>query len=72
MKPVATWIAEKGVTADALEAATGLDRSTLVAICEGRYLASPQQRQRIAAALGLRVEDVSWGHSTPIDHMYGF
>lgn len=72
MKPVAAWIAEKGMTADTLEAATGLDRNTLVAICEGRYLASPQQRQRLAAAIGVRVEDISWGHSTPIEHLYGF
>jgi DNA-binding XRE family transcriptional regulator len=72
MKPVAAWIAEKGLTADTLTAATGLDRNTLVAICEGRYLASPQQRQRIASAMGLRVEDISWGHATPIEHLYGF
>jgi hypothetical protein len=72
MKPVAAWIAEKGLTAEVLVAATGLDRSTLVAICEGRYLAGPQQRQRIAAAMGLRVEDISWGHATPIEHLYGF
>ncbi len=72
MKPVASWIAEKGMHAETLVEATGLQRSVLAAICEGRYLASPQQRQRIAAALGVKVEEISWGHATPIDHMYGF
>ncbi len=72
MKPITAWIAEKGTSLEALEAVTGLDRGVLTAICEGRFLASPEQRQKIAAALGLTVEEITWGHSTPIDHMYGF
>jgi cyanate lyase len=66
------WVAEKSVSMDAMAAATGLDVSVVVAICAGRFLASPAQRQKIAAALGLKVEEISWGHSTPIDHLYGF
>jgi lambda repressor-like predicted transcriptional regulator len=72
MKHVTVWMREKGITVDALEAASGLNRQQLEAIAQGRYLASPQQRQKIAAALGLKPEEISWGHATPIEHMYGF
>ena len=29
------------------------------------------ERQRIAAVLGVPVENISWGHKTPIQHLYG-
>lgn len=33
------------------------------AIAVGRWMPSPSERQRIAAAFGVPVEEVSWGHS---------
>jgi len=33
------------------------------AIVDGRWLPSPQERQKIAAALGVEVSAVSWGHT---------
>jgi hypothetical protein len=71
MKPVAEWLMEKGMSVDELEASTNLDRNVLNAICLGRYLPSPQQRQRIAAALSLAIDEITWGHATPIQHIYG-
>jgi len=32
-------------------------------IIAGRWLASPQERQKIAQAFGLSVEEISWGHN---------
>jgi hypothetical protein len=71
MKAVAEWMIEKQMSVDALEAATNLERHILEAIFLGRYLPSPQQRQRIAAALAVTIDDISWGHTTPICHIYG-
>ena len=71
MKSVAAWLAEKGMSVDDLEKATDLDRNVLNAIYLGRYLPSPQQRQRIAAALSLTIDQISWGHTIPIQHIYG-
>ena len=41
------------------------------AIVDGRYTASPEQRRSIAEALGVRPEQIAWGHTTQVDHMYG-
>jgi len=38
-----------------------LDR--VAAIVDGRWLPSPQERGKIAAALGVGVEQISWGHT---------
>jgi cyanate lyase len=64
-------MAEKGISPEALEQAAGLDAKVLAAIIHGRYTPSPQQRRRVAAALGLTPEQVAWGHTTPVTHLYG-
>ena len=56
---------------DQLVAASSLDRKTVEAIIAGRYTTSPDQRKRIAAGLGLSVQDVKWGQAVDVDHMYG-
>jgi hypothetical protein len=33
------------------------------AIAVGRWTPSPEERRRIAAAFGVTVEEISWGHS---------
>ena len=38
-----------------------LDR--VAAIVDGRWLPSPPERAKIAAALGVAVDQVSWGHT---------
>ena len=43
----------------------------LDAILQGRYTPSPQQRRRVAAALGLTPEQIAWGHTTEVQHLYG-
>ena len=35
----------------------------VAAIAEGRWTPSPDDRARLAAAFGVEVADVSWGHS---------
>jgi len=50
---------------------SGLDESRVQAILFGRWTPSPGERQKIAAALGATIEDIAWGHVTPIQHLYG-
>jgi transcriptional regulator with XRE-family HTH domain len=68
---VADWMADQGVTLDALERASGLDRRVLTAIVNGRYTPSPAQRERVAAALGIAKEQIAWGHTNEVTHLYG-
>jgi len=71
IKSVEEWLAEKGLSSEQLCAATGLERKVVEAILQGRYTPSPQQRRRVASALGVEVDRVAWGHSTPVSHLYG-
>ena len=42
---------------------SGLQDERVEAIIVGRWTPSPNERQRIADAFGVSVDDVSWGHS---------
>jgi hypothetical protein len=70
-RSVAELCAEHGLDAKALAAKAGLDGRRVRAIVEGRWTPSPTERDRIAAAFGLTREQVAWGHSTPVSHLYG-
>jgi len=62
---------EKDVKFAELVARSGLDEQRVTAIYLGRWTPSPQERQQIAAALEVAVEEITWGHKTPIQHIYG-
>jgi transcriptional regulator with XRE-family HTH domain len=62
---------EIGMSVSQLIDASGLDRQTVKSIVTGNYTPSPEQRQRLAAALGLSVEEIAWGHTVPVEHMWG-
>ena len=63
--------AERGLDARQLAERSGLDESRVRAIVLGRWTPSPQERDAIAAVFGLTREQISWGHKTPIQHLYG-
>ena len=71
IKSLAEWMADRDIGMEELMETTGLDRKVLAAIVNGRYTPSPQQRQRVATALGVSPEQVSWGHTAPVEHIYG-
>ena len=50
---------------------SGLDESRVLAIVLGRWTPSPDERDAIARVFGLTRDQVSWGHKTPIQHIYG-
>jgi transcriptional regulator with XRE-family HTH domain len=55
----------------ALAEKSGLDEPRVLAIVLGRWTPSPQERDKIAAVFGLGRDRISWGHKTPIQHIYG-
>jgi hypothetical protein len=71
IKSLAEWMTDRHIGMEELLTAAGLDRKVLAAIINGRYTPSPQQRQRVAAALGIEPQQVSWGHTAPVEHIYG-
>jgi transcriptional regulator with XRE-family HTH domain len=71
IKSVVDWMAERVLTVAALVDATGLDKRVVEAIVHGRYTPSPDERQRIAAALGVAPDQVAWGHVAQVSHVYG-
>ena len=54
-----------------LAARSGLDEQRVLAIVLGRWTPSPTERDKVAAVFGLTRERISWGHRTPIQHIYG-
>lgn len=68
---VAEFCSQRGLTAEELAARTGLDSQRLQAILLGRWTPSPSERQKVAAALEVSIDDIAWGHVTPIQHLYG-
>ena len=71
MKPIAHHIEEKGISLESLVEASGLEAKLVKAIAAGNYTPSPSERQSLAAALGVAVEDIAWGHAVPVDHLWG-
>ncbi|HEY2385049.1 MAG TPA: helix-turn-helix transcriptional regulator [Terriglobia bacterium] len=71
MKPLAVIMDEKGIRAQQLVEASGLDAKVVKAIVDGQYTPSPFQRQKLAAVLGVSVEEIAWGHSVPVQHLRG-
>jgi hypothetical protein len=54
-----------------LAAKAGLDEQRVLAIILGRWTPSPAERDKVAAVFGLTRDQISWGHKTPIQHIYG-
>jgi transcriptional regulator with XRE-family HTH domain len=62
---------EQQIDLEELVQRSGLEDSRVRAIIEGRWTPSPDERRRIAAALGAPVDEIVWGHKTPIQHLWG-
>ena len=62
---------EAGMSVAQLVTITGLDAKLVSAIAGGNYTPSPSQRERLAAALGVAKDDISWGHAVPVQHLRG-
>ena len=71
MKPLACYLEESAMSVDQLVAATRLEAKVVRAIVANSYTPSPSERQRIATALGLKIEDIAWGHAIEVEHFWG-
>lgn len=68
---VEQWLEGRKIDARELTERTGLDDLVVTAIVARRYTPSPKQRQKIAAALEVGVDEIDWGHVAGVDPMYG-
>jgi transcriptional regulator with XRE-family HTH domain len=68
---VADLCHERGLTVPELAARSALAEDRVLAIALGRWTPSPAERQKIATVFGVAVDEIAWGHKTPIQHLYG-
>jgi hypothetical protein len=71
MKTVSAWLEELGMGIDQLIAASKLDSHRVKAIVAGNYTASPSDRQKLASALGVTVDQIAWDHAIGVQHLRG-
>ena len=71
MKPIARYLEDAGMSLDQLVSTSGLDAKVVKAIVSGGYTPSPSQRQRLAAALGVSIDEIAWGHTIAVEHLRG-
>jgi transcriptional regulator with XRE-family HTH domain len=68
---VAELCIAKSVSLEQLVEQSGLEGQRVEAILLRRWTPSPAERQKIAAVFGLPIDEIVWGHATPIQHLYG-
>ena len=70
-KTISESMRERGLSVAELAERSGLEPRVVEAIVAGRYTTSPKQRTRLAAALRVSPDEVQWGRTVEVDHMYG-
>ena len=70
-RSVAELCEERCVAVEELAETSGLEPQRVLAIVLGRWTPSPAERTAVAAALDVAIDDITWGHKTPIQHIYG-
>jgi len=71
VKTLSEWMLDKNLSLSQLIETSSLDERVVVAIAHGRYTPSPEQRRRIALALGIEPDQIAWGHYAQVEHMHG-
>jgi len=56
-------IEETAISIAELAERANMEKRRIQAIVDGRWTPGPAERDRIAAALGLGVDEISWGHT---------
>lgn len=70
-KSVEELCRESDVNFDELCTRSGLEKPRVQAIYLGRWTPSPAERKAIADVFDVNPTDITWGHKTPIQHIYG-
>ena len=68
---VAELCRQHEITFKQLVEKSGLDDQRVMAILLSRWTPSPLERNAIASVFGVEVHEITWGHVTPIQHIYG-
>jgi len=68
---VAEFCIARKITLEELIEQSGLEDTRVKAIILGRWTPSPTERKKIAAVFDVAVDEITWGHVTPIQHIYG-
>jgi transcriptional regulator with XRE-family HTH domain len=72
MRTVEHLIEQTGMMYQEIADRARLDVERVAAIAEGRWTPSPDERAQIAAAFGVPVAEISWGHTmNPRNIRYG-
>jgi hypothetical protein len=63
MKTIEYLLELTGVSRMEVAARSGLGLARIEAIADGRWTPTPEERERVAAAFDVPVEEISWGHT---------
>ena len=63
MRTIEHLLETTGLPIEEIASRSGLSPARVEAIADGRWTPSPHEREQIAAAFGVTVGDISWGHS---------
>ena len=70
-KSVEELCVAQNISLEQLAERSGLDEQRVTAILMRRWTPSPTERKQIADVFALPIEEIVWGHATPIQHLYG-
>jgi ribosome-binding protein aMBF1 (putative translation factor) len=63
LKTIDVLLEELAIGLNELADRAGLPIERVAAIADGRWTPSPREREKLAAALGVQITEVSWGHT---------
>ena len=70
-KTISEWMKDRSLDLTQLVERSGLDKKVVEAIVAARYTTSPRHRQRLSNVLGVSSDDIRWGQTVEVEHMYG-
>lgn len=68
---VAELCLAQSVSFEQLIERSGLEEQRVKAILLRRWTPSPAEREKIASVFNVPIDEIVWGHATPIQHLYG-
>jgi hypothetical protein len=68
---VAQLCQRHAIDARQLAEKSGLEEGRVLAIIMGRWTPSPVERAAVAGVFNLTPDQIVWGHTTPVQHIYG-